>query len=78
MRRGIHILACAVLVLGLSGCINTVFVNAVDRHTSVILPEYRAYVQADPVLGETSKRIRLESADTLEALIREAKQATLP
>ena len=67
-----------VVVLLLTGCMpNRAFVSAVDMHTAVILPEYRAYVAADATLDETSKRIRLESADALRALI-DAGQAGTP
>lgn len=65
-----------IMVFALAGCMpNRAFVTAVDGHVSVILPEYRAYVAADETLDETSVRIRLESADALEALIAAAEEA---
>ena len=71
-------LAVAIILLFCAGCMpNRAFVSAVDMHTAVILPEYRAYVAADATLDETSIRIRLESADALRALI-DAGQAGMP
>ena len=63
-------LVAIVLMVVLCGCTpQSAFVRAVDNHVNVILPEYRAYVSDDAKLDETSKRIRIESADALEALI---------
>ena len=49
------------------------FVEAVDIHTRVILPEYETYVTADPELSPTDRGIRLASAESLRALIDAAK-----
>ena len=71
MKRLIVLALCALM---LNGCLpNQAFVRAVDNHTAIILPEYRAYVAGDPALDETSKRIRTESADALTELIEAAK-----
>ena len=57
----------------LPGCFpNPQLIRAVDQHTKVILPEYRAYVANDAALDATSKRIRTDSADALEVLIADA------
>lgn len=64
----------ALLMLTLAGCtLNAAFVRQVDSHTALILPEYQAYVAADPALGATSKRIRTQSAQALRNLIETAK-----
>lgn len=65
-----------IVVVFLAGCTpNQVFVKAVRQHTSVILPEYKAYIQNDDTLSEQSKTIRMESADELTALLAEADDA---
>jgi len=74
VKRIMSIVGVVCVVFMLAGCTpNSAFVRAVDNHTAVILPEYRAYVAADDTLDETSKRIRTESADALEELIDAAK-----
>jgi len=65
--------------IALIGCTpNAQFVKAVDQHTRVILPEYRAYVAADANLDATSRRIRTESAAALEDLIQTARGEVSP
>ena len=64
------------MVVMLGGCMpSRAFVTAVDGHLGVILPEYRAYVSGDESLEPDSKRIRLESADSLDALVDTALEA---
>ena len=65
------ILVCA-LVVCLTGCINTSLIETVQHHTSVILPEYVKYVQNDASLEDSTKAIRIQSANTLEQLLLEA------
>ena len=71
MKRLIVLALCALM---LNGCLpDQAFVRAVDNHTAVILPEYKAYIADDEKLDDTSKRIRTESADALTELIEAAK-----
>lgn len=75
MRKTLCLTALA-FALALTACAPSAqFVNAVDRSASVILPEYEAYVAADPALDATTKRIRLRTASSLRKLIDAAKQS---
>lgn len=67
------LLACVIL---LSGCINTLLVEAVRSHTNVILPEYKEYVSRDAFLDPETRAIRISSAEALEKLLNEAAEAT--
>jgi hypothetical protein len=65
----------ATILLFLSvGCANAAFVAGVDSGVSVIGPEYRSYVTADPTLDAGTKAIRLSTLDALLKLIAEAKK----
>ena len=68
----------AILFLALSGVaccpIDQKFVNAVDGYTQTILPEYSAYIQADPNLSDDTKRIRTQSAEKFQQMIDDAKE----
>ncbi len=72
------VLVCIVALTGLAGCQqpSASFVSAVDGHTAVILPEYKAYVAADAKLTDTDKDIRTKSADALVELIETAKKGS--
>ena len=73
------LIVAVVFVLMLAGCTpNAQFVRAVDQHTAIILTEYKGYVAADTGLDPTTKRIRIESAATLEELIATAKAEVSP
>ena len=76
MKKVLLIAVLIVAVLGMcAGCTaNKQFVDGVDGYTKVVLPEYKAYVQADPKLDADSKRIRVQTADKLQALVDEAKK----
>jgi hypothetical protein len=66
-----------VLVIGLFcfGCsISDEFVKGIDGYSSVILPEYKDYVENDNTLSEDSKRIRKQTADSFQNLIDESKK----
>jgi len=57
------------------GCgINSEFVKGVDGYSSIILPEYKDYVENDNTLSEDSKRIRKQTADSFQKLIDESKE----
>ena len=74
MRRGLLVLALVGLVV-CGGCtVNQQFVTAVDGYTTVILPEYKKYIDDDPNLSEDTKRIRKQSADKFQELVDEAKE----
>ena len=73
VNSGVMIIMLLFIVAALAGCTpNAQFVRAVDEHCSVILPEYQAYVAVDPGLDAASRRIRIESAASLERLIEAA------
>lgn len=65
-------------VIALVGCagLNKQFVAGIDGYAQVILPEYRAYVDKDTSLSPSTKKIRVESADGMRALIDEAQKAS--
>jgi hypothetical protein len=72
MRKLIAVLVIAAFA---GGCgLNRQFVNAVDSYVTVILPEYRDYVRADPNLSEESRRQRIRTANLFEKLVEEAKE----
>lgn len=62
-------------VLSICSCssINQQFINSVDSYTKTILPEYKEYVKNDPSLDTTTQRIRIQTADTFQALVDSAK-----
>ena len=62
-----------VLFLLFANCVNKVFLQGVDSCTSVIIPEYRVYVEDDASLDSTTKRIRVQTINKLEELIETAK-----
>jgi len=79
LEVAVAVLAIIICLVGLAalfcGCTpHKAFVLAIDQHTAVILPEYKGYVEGDPALDETSKRIRLESCGALRSLIETAKK----
>ena len=66
-----------ILIIGLFcfGCaINAEFVKGVDEYSTVILPEYKDYVNKDDTLSEDSKRIRKQTANSFQKLIDESKK----
>lgn len=70
----------AVPLLVAASCVPTrekAFHDGVDQLTrkSGMLTEYRAYVGADQRLQPATKKIRMETADRLEALIEEERKA---
>ncbi len=62
-------------VLSIFSCssINKQFINSVDSYTETILPEYKEYGKNDPALDKDSKRIRIQTANTFQALVDSAK-----
>ena len=65
----------AALVLFLCSCsMNQRFVTAVGGYSRIILPEYKHYVQNDTTLEESSKEIRIRTAEYFEKLIDEARE----
>ena len=66
--------AALALVALLAGCRAPALLEAVEAQWSVIGPEYRAYVQADPDLDPQSKEIRIQSADILDMVIKKEKE----
>lgn len=80
MRR--LLLVMLVLVLSTaSGCslicgdrVPASTMRAVKTNLDEILPQYRKYVEADEVASSITKKIRLQSADELEALVNEVTQ----
>ena len=71
-----RILAILVICLFCFGCsINAEFVKGVDEYSTVILPEYKDYVDKDDTLSEDSKRIRKQTADSFQKLIDGSKKS---
>lgn len=76
------LLAACVLALMCSGCLKTLqrevaYHDGVKQYTikSGMLDEYEAYLEADPSLGETTKKIRKATPAGLRALIAEEEKA---
>ena len=67
--------AILIPLLFLFGCTaNKIFVKAVDGYTTVILPEYKTYIQNDSTLNDDTKRIRIQTADKFQQLVDEQKE----
>lgn len=66
-----------IVVLSICSCgsINQQFINSVDSYTKTILPEYKEYVKNDPSLDTTTQRIRIQTANTFQALVDSAKSS---
>ena len=54
---------CTILLLVLAGCVNPHAQAELDTFRAVA-PEYRAYVEADPQLGDMQRQIRLDTIET--------------
>ena len=68
----VSIIACGLLV----GCAaNKDFIAAVDSYTKVILPEYKTYIAKDSTLSASTKTIRTNSANQVQAMIDKEKAA---
>ncbi len=79
--RKLLAVAC-VLALTCSGCLKTLqrevaFHDGIKQEVlkSGLLDEYEAYLEADPVLGKTTKKIRKGTATAIRALIAEQEKA---
>jgi hypothetical protein len=72
MRR---IVVVALLLVGaLMGCgVDQQFVRVVDEAWSLMGPEYKNYVQADPKLDDDQRARRIRLADETTKTIEEAK-----
>lgn len=69
----ILMLAC-LLLAGCAGA-DRALVDAADHFANVTVgPEYEAYVNDDPDLGEIDKAVRLENVRTFRAAVQAAKQ----
>ena len=70
-QRWFPVLIAIVLVGLMVGCASPdpLLVKGVSGYTDVILPEYEAYIKADPKLSDTTKKIRLDSAAGLRRLL---------
>lgn len=71
-----RVLLVAVAMLMTVGCasVNKQFADGVDGYTQTILPEYKTYIAKDSSLDESTKKVRTQSADRLQALVDEAKK----
>lgn len=72
-------LALALLILVLIGCVCppavTQGVSQVDASQGIILPQYAAYVEADPKLSPEQKKDRTELVESLKRLMASLKEA---
>ncbi len=79
MRTLIIVIVLLLALSPMAGCMpHAAFVNQVDSHMALILPEYQAYIANDPNLDATTRRIRIESAESLRSLVETAKGRQLP
>jgi hypothetical protein len=70
-----YFIACLPFLLVVSCCsINQDFVETCDSTWQVIGPEYVEYVKSDETLDESTKAIRLRTAEIFTKLIEKAKE----
>ena len=75
MKRIAFVTLLAVGLLGPTACsVNQAFVKGVESYSEAILPEYEEYVKKDSTMSEEDVSIRLDSANGLKNLIKEAKE----
>ena len=74
MRRIVTVVLVVVVLLLSSCSVNQQFVRAVDDSWSNISPLYEAYVEADDNITHGEKDTRLLEAQTLTAMIAQAKE----
>jgi hypothetical protein len=78
MHRRLTALAAFVALAILPGCslfygsVNCTFAEGNKAYADTVLPEYKAYIDADPNLDAESKSIRKETADKWVKLIDDA------
>jgi len=72
--RKLVIAYAALAALAFAGCVqlDKATMGVVDKDLQLILPEYKNYVQNDPVLEDSEKEDRLRLADELDALVKES------
>jgi len=74
MRKWLAALVVAASLTAAGCSVNVAFVKAVEGYADAILPEYEAYVNADPRLDPDTRRIRLQTAQRFRLLVDEAKK----
>lgn len=74
MFKKLTITCVALSALTFVGCasLDKVTMGVVDKDLQLILPEYKNYVQNDPVLEDSEKEDRLRLADELDKLVKES------
>jgi len=66
MRKALSFVLIALACLIVTGCVSArhkVFVKQEKKYAEVVLPRYKAYIDADTTLDEESKAIRKKTAD---------------
>lgn len=80
MRRAFTAFAALIALAVLPGCslfygsVNCTFANGNKGYANLVLPEYKAYIDADPNLDADSKQTRKDTADKWARLIDDAVQ----